>query len=139
VFGQKVSGVSFDRKSPGVDEELLEVPGDVRPRHRPPDDATGIAHQRSRVVAGRGQFVSEPLEDGVGVCAVDENLLHQHRFCFEAVSGSDVTEAGADFLSIAVLLMAKLIARECQDDEAIAEALQQLVHLLVVPGGRSSQ
>lgn len=73
------------------------------------------------------------------VCPVDDHSLHEIRLRFESVSGSDVSKAHPDFLSIAVLLMTKLIARESQDNEAIAEALKQLVHLLVIPVGCSSQ
>jgi len=63
------------------------------------------------------------------VCSVDHDLLHERRLGDESVSGSDVMNIQANLFAVAVLLMAELVARECQDDEAIAEALQQLVHL----------
>ena len=68
----------------------------------------------------------------MGVCSVDHDFLHEQGFGLETVSRSDVMKIESDFFAIAVLLMTELIARESQDDEAIAEALQQLVHLLLL-------
>jgi len=129
VFGEKVAWISFDGISFGVDEELFKVPGDVGSGHRAPNDASRITHQRNSVVTGRWQLFSEPLEDGMGVGSVDHDFLHEQGFGLETVARSEVMKIESDFFAVAVLLMPELIARECQDDEAIAEALQQLVHL----------
>lgn len=129
VFGEKVAWISFDGISFGVDEELLKVPRDVGSGHWAPNDTSGITHQRNSVVTGRWQLLPEPLKDGVGVCSVDHDFLHEQGFGLEAVARSDVMKIESNFFAIAVLLMTELIARESQDDEAIAEALQQLVHL----------
>jgi len=131
--------VSFDWISLGINEELFKVPRDVRPRHRSPNDALRIAYQGDGVVTGRRKFLSEPLEDWMRVRAVDHDFLHEHGFGDESVSGSDVMNVESNLLAVAVLLMAELVARESQDDEAIAEALQQLVHLQVIPCGCASQ
>ena len=63
------------------------------------------------------------------VCAVDHDFLHEKGFGLESISGPNVTKVQSNLFTVAVFLMAKLVARECQDDEAIAEALNQLVHL----------
>ena len=41
-------GVSLDRLAVGVDQKLLEVPGDVAPLHRTPDDELGVGHQAEK-------------------------------------------------------------------------------------------
>jgi len=139
IFGEKVARISFNGISFGIDEEFFKIPRDVGSRHGTPNDVSRIAHQGHRVVTGRWHFFPEPLEDGVGVGSVDIDFLHERGSRLKAVSGSDVAKVESNLFAIAVLLMSKLITRESQDHEAIAEALQQLVHLQVIPGGRASQ
>lgn len=55
IAGEKVPGVAFDGGAVGGDEKLLEVPGDVGPPDRLPDEELGVSHEVLGVVAGGGQ------------------------------------------------------------------------------------
>lgn len=124
----------------GGNEELLKVPGDVVAPHGAPQDAGGVVHEHRRtlLVGGRGQTALQHLEQGVGVLAVDLDLLEHVSQRLEPVARSYVPQAGHHLLRVGVLLVAELVGGEAGHTEVALELLQKLVHLQEVPGGRAS-
>jgi len=139
VLGLEGAGVSLDRAALLVHQELLEVPGDVRPPDRSPDQEAGVGHQAGSVVMGRRQGGLQQAEQGVLAGPVHLDLVEHLAFELEAVAGPDVLEEVGDLLAAAVLLVAELVGGEGQDCQLVRVLLAQFVHLHEVPDGGASE
>ena len=67
-------GISLDGRAIRADEELLEVPGNVCPLDRAPDQELGVCHQALRVIAGGGERLLQELEHRMLIFAIGLNL-----------------------------------------------------------------
>jgi len=121
------------------DEELLKVPRDVRPFDGRPGDEEGIRHQGNRVVVRGWKSGFQPIENRMRSFAIHNTLLHKNQFRLVSVAWSDVLQVLKNLISVAVLLMTKLITGKSQDNKLLAKLVGKRVHLGVIPGGRASQ
>jgi len=71
--------------------------------------------------------------------AVDQTFFHEHQLGLVTVARSNVLQVLQNLITIAVLLMTKLITGKSQDNELLAKLVGECVHLGVIPGGRASQ
>ena len=133
-----MSRVTLDRISVLVDEEFLKVPRNVGPLHRLPNEELGVAHQTLGVVLGQRQLLLQPLEHGVLGLAVDLDLVEHLEVGLVTAAGTHVLQGLHDLLTVGVLLMPELVARESQDFQIVSELLLQRVKLSEVPDGGAS-
>jgi len=97
--GQEVPGVPLEGDTVGADEELLEVPGYVRPFHRFPDEELWIGHQTLRVIMRGGKFLLEERKQRMLVCSVDLDLVKQVPLELEPISRPHMFQHVEDFLA----------------------------------------
>lgn len=90
--GGELSAVSLKGFPLRPDEELLKVPGDVRPADGTPDQKFGILHEGAGVVMGIGELVFQVGEDGMCVFSVDVALLKDGEVGFEAATWTHMLE-----------------------------------------------
>mmetsp|Transcript_11789 Transcript_11789/g.20154 ORF Transcript_11789/g.20154 Transcript_11789/m.20154 type:complete len:239 (+) Transcript_11789:204-920(+) len=157
VAGREVTRVALDQLAVGADQELLEVPRDVRARDGRPQRDGGAAEAAARqdeslvvrdavalrvlrLVDGDHDLALEPLEERESVGAVDVALLEESdgRGALEAVARADVLERVEELVVVLVGLVAKLVAREAENVELVAVLFGQDVHRTEVLDRRAS-
>ena len=121
VLGREVPRVALDGNTVLADEELLEVPRDVCPLDRLPDQEVRRRHQTFLVVLRSWQSLLQGGEQRVLVLAVDLDLVEHLALELEAVAGPDVLEEVEDLLAATVLLVAELVAGEGEHGELLRE------------------
>ena len=104
VAGEEVSAVASERNPVRPHQELLEVPGDVVPADRAPDDAFGVGHEGVGVIGRERKLLFQEDEQRMGVFPVHISLLEELELGFEAVPRADVLQGGQDLLVLQVLL-----------------------------------
>lgn len=139
VCSQKVPGISLDGRAIRADEELLEVPGNVCPLDRAPDQELGVCHQALRVIAGGGQRLLQELEHRMLIFAIGLNLVKQCSFELKPISRPDMLQSIDNFLSSRIFLVAKLVCWKSQDSQFPRKLFAKFIHLRKVSGGCASQ
>lgn len=140
VAGEELPTVTLERHPIWSNEELLEVPGHVISADWAPDDELGVRHQGGRIITGVWEFFPQENKQGMGILSIHIHLLQELELWLKAFSRTDVLQRHKDFFILAVLLMAELVAGHSQDNEPLAGVpLLELVHLGVIPGGRTSE
>lgn len=129
------------RPAPAVQQELLEVPPDVRPPDRPPSDVPRVVGQDVRSVRRGRERVLEPAEEAVLALPVHVDPVEHGAEGREAAARAHAGQGAEDLrLARGVLLEAELVAREAHDGQQPArEPLAQLVELRVVAARAVSQ
>ena len=123
-----------------VHDELFKVPQDVRRSNRGvlerkvPGSLRGIQVRLVATVVLNGLVHAQEPVKGLGLDPNHVGLFQQVKLGDEAVSGSRIFEDVIDFLAVAVLLVAKLVAGRAKNDESLIPVLvRDLVQLEVIP------
>lgn len=104
VNGGELFAVSLKGLSLRPDEELLKIPGDVRPADGTPNQKFGILDEGSGVIVGIREFVFQVGKDWVRVGAVDVALLEDGEVGREATTRAHMLQGIQDLTIRAVLL-----------------------------------
>mmetsp|Transcript_9451 Transcript_9451/g.23285 ORF Transcript_9451/g.23285 Transcript_9451/m.23285 type:complete len:347 (+) Transcript_9451:248-1288(+) len=135
------AAVALDGDAVLVDEELLEVPRDVRALNRGPDDELRVSHElRPLVALGDGQDGLHVRKKRQLVLAVHVGAREEGEVGLVPIPWANVFELVEDLASLVVSLMAELVRGETKAHETLrAEFLRERVHSFEVAHGRASQ
>lgn len=107
VDGRELSAVSLEGVPLRGDEELLKVPGDVRPADGTPGQEPGVLHEGVGVVVWIGELVFQVGKDRMRVCSVDVTLLKDGEVGQEAAARTHMLQGIHDLIIGAVLLQSR--------------------------------
>mmetsp|Transcript_24998 Transcript_24998/g.44449 ORF Transcript_24998/g.44449 Transcript_24998/m.44449 type:complete len:292 (-) Transcript_24998:216-1091(-) len=141
VRGRVPPAVTLDRHSVLVDEEFLEVPRNVVPLDRTPDNSLRILHQLLSVASdGKGKLRLQESEHWKLLLSVHVSALEDREVGGKSVTGTDVLKLRNNFVSFVVGLVAELVRGETKTGEAFfSVSSREIIHSSEIAHGRASQ
>lgn len=139
-----------------IDQELLEVPGNIRSGNRAPEGHSGATetssgkdeciHIITAIALGVASGIlrnldsaSHPLEQRVGISTVDLDRGHNVELGLEAVAGTDILQGVQELIIILIGLVTKLVAGEAQNRHLVTKLVHNSIHCGQVGDSRASQ
>mmetsp|Transcript_26439 Transcript_26439/g.57416 ORF Transcript_26439/g.57416 Transcript_26439/m.57416 type:complete len:265 (+) Transcript_26439:243-1037(+) len=146
VDGGELGAVAPHRHAVLVDQELLEVPGDVAAAEGGPQGGLSDAEvgdvvrtRAALVIVGVGQRALQEGEDLALGGPVHVHLGEHGELGLVAVAGAHVLQDVKDLAVQLLCLMSKLVAGETKGNKLVSEHVRQFIHLHEIPDGRASE